>query len=104
MVGVVGSNPIAPTNFLLLLDFPELQAARVSLSELTAVSPVDGRYAARTAALRDCFSEYALIRERVRVEIHWLLALADEAGIAEFSIEDAAARKGLVELLSLIHI
>ena len=98
MVGVVGSNPIAPTNFLLLLDFPELQAARVSLSELTAVSPVDGRYAARTAALRDCFSEYALIRERVRVEIHWLLALADEAGIAEFSIEDAAARKGLVEL------
>ena len=97
MVGVVGSNPIAPTNFP-LFEFPEIQAASVSLSELTAVSPVDGRYAARTVPLRDCFSEYALIRERVRVEIRWLLALADETGIPEFSIQDDAARTGLVEL------
>src|SRR5580698_9937057 len=43
---------------------------------LIAVSPVDGRYRSRTRALADYFSEYALIRYRVRVEIEWYLALA----------------------------
>jgi len=52
-----------------------------SLNELTAVSPVDGRYASKTEALRGCFSEYALIRERVRVEMRWFIALADHPGI-----------------------
>ena len=45
---------------------------------LTALSPLDGRYAAKVAALREHFSEFGLIRARVRVEIAWLLALADE--------------------------
>ena len=36
---------------------------------LLAVSPIDGRYAAKTAALRQYFSEVALIRDRVRVEV-----------------------------------
>ncbi len=46
------------------------------LSPLTAVSPIDGRYAAKTALLRELFSEYGLIRRRVRVEIEWLKCLA----------------------------
>jgi adenylosuccinate lyase len=50
---------------------------------LTAVSPVDGRYAGRAARLRPVFSEYGLIRHRVAVEARWLLALADEPGIVE---------------------
>ena len=45
-------------------------------STLTAISPVDGRYAAKTAGLRDIFSEYGLIRFRVKVEVEWLKALA----------------------------
>ena len=47
-------------------------------SALTALSPLDGRYAARTRALQDHFSEFALMRERVAVEVAWLLALADD--------------------------
>jgi adenylosuccinate lyase len=48
----------------------------MQLSSLTAVSSVDGRYAARTAALREIFSEYGLMRYRVIVEIRWFQALA----------------------------
>ena len=45
---------------------------------LTALSPLDGRYASKTRALQDHFSEFALIRLRVRIEIAWLEALAAE--------------------------
>ena len=48
-------------------------------SPLTALSPLDGRYAAKTRPLQKHFSEYALMRERVAVEIEWLLALGDES-------------------------
>ena len=48
-------------------------------STLSALSPVDGRYAAAAAPLRNYFSEAALIRERVRVEALWFLALCDPA-------------------------
>ena len=54
-----------------------------ALSPLTAVSPLDGRYAAKTAPLRSLFSEYGLIRHRVLVEVLWLKALAREPGITE---------------------
>ena len=53
------------------------------LSPLTAVSPLDGRYADKTAPLRAVFSEYGLIRRRVQVEIAWLLALCDEPALPE---------------------
>ena len=59
-------------------------------SALTALSPLDGRYAAKVAALREHFSEFGLIRARVRVEIAWLIALADEPGIAEVAAVRAA--------------
>ncbi len=50
---------------------------------ITALSPLDGRYEAVVSVLQDAFSEYALIRSRVRVEILWLKALCAEKGIAE---------------------
>jgi adenylosuccinate lyase len=55
----------------------------MQLSPLTAVSSVDGRYAGRTAGLRQFFSEYGLIRYRVIVEIRWFQALAGNAGIPQ---------------------
>jgi len=52
-------------------------------ARLTALSPLDGRYAAKVDALREQFSEFALIRQRMRVEVAWLLALAAEPAITE---------------------
>ena len=47
-------------------------------SPLTALSPLDGRYAGKTQPLQDHFSEFALMRERAAIEVAWLLALASE--------------------------
>ncbi|MFV0278454.1 MAG: adenylosuccinate lyase [Parahaliea sp.] len=55
----------------------------MELSALTAISPIDGRYGSKTAALREVFSEYGLIRRRVLVEVRWLQRLAAHPGIAE---------------------
>ena len=65
----------------------------LELSALTALSPLDGRYGASTAALRDVFSEFAFMRARVRVEVEWLLALS-RLGLAELPAlaPDAAER------------
>ncbi len=61
---------------------------------LLAISPVDGRYAAKTEPLRAVLSEYGLIRARVRVEVEWLIALAAEPGIGELApFSDAAAER-----------
>jgi len=57
--------------------------APATLSPLTALSPLDGRYRGKLAALAQYFSEYGLIRQRVHVELAWLQALADEPGVAE---------------------
>lgn len=79
----------------------------MQLSALTALSPVDGRYGAKAANLREHFSEFGLIRARVIVEVRWLERLAEhpqitevpplsarataflEALIRDFSLEDA---------------
>jgi adenylosuccinate lyase len=58
-------------------------------SRLLALSPLDGRYAAKVEALRPIFSESGLIRARVRVEVEWLLALAGDPGIPELPALDA---------------
>ncbi len=55
----------------------------MNLSSLTAISPIDGRYADKAVELRPVFSEYGLIRQRVRVEALWFKALASENGITE---------------------
>ena len=71
----------------------------MELTSLTAVSPVDGRYGDKTAALRPLFSEFGLIRQRVAVEVQWLRALADHPGIPEvpaFSPDAVALLEGIV--------
>lgn len=55
----------------------------MQLSALTALSPVDGRYGGKTAALREHFSEFGLIRARVTVEVRWLQRLAGQGQILE---------------------
>ncbi len=55
----------------------------MNFASISALSPLDGRYADKVADLRPHFSEYGLIRNRVRVEIAWLKALAAEPAIAE---------------------
>lgn len=83
------------------------------INPIAALSPLDGRYAKSVEALRPVFSEYGLMRARVRVELSWLKALAaepkivevppfDEAVLAEiddviagFSLEDAAVVKAI---------
>jgi adenylosuccinate lyase len=63
-------------------------------SALTALSPLDGRYAAKLALLRPLLSEYGLMRRRVQVEVAWFEALSD-AGFAEFKPLSSAAREVL---------
>ena len=55
----------------------------MELSSLTAVSPLDGRYASKTVELRPIFSEYGLMRFRVQVELTWLKHLANCEAIKE---------------------
>ena len=64
-------------------------------SPLTALSPLDGRYAAKTRALQEHFSEFALIRHRVRIEVEWLKALADEPAFAPLPSLSVEARSAL---------
>jgi len=69
-------------------------------SPLTAVSPLDGRYAGQLGSLRPFFSEFGLIRYRVRVEIEWLIALAAEPALPEipaFSDSTAARLRALAQ-------
>ena len=66
----------------------------MDLSPLTALSPLDGRYAAKVAPLRALLSEFALLHRRVQVEVEWLIALSD-AGLPEFAPLSAAARARL---------
>ncbi|UEG63379.1 adenylosuccinate lyase [Stutzerimonas chloritidismutans] len=78
----------------------------MQLSSLTAVSPVDGRYAGKTSALRPIFSEFGLIRCRVQVEVRWLQRLAAHPGIPEvapFSAEANSVLNQLVENFQLEH-
>jgi len=57
----------------------------MTMTALTALSPLDGRYHGKVDALRNYFSEYGLFRYRVLIEIEWLKALSAEAGIAEIA-------------------
>ena len=84
-----------------------------TIDTLIALSPLDGRYQRKVAVLGDAFSEFALTRERVRVEFAWLRSLAAEPDISElpplsdealafldalvanFSVDDASAVKAI---------
>src|SRR5450631_1847694 len=71
-----------------------------ALSPLTALSPLDGRYRTKVVALAEYFSEYGLIRERVRVELAWLEALSDEPAVTEVKPFSSAARAVLAAAAS----
>lgn len=72
----------------------------IALSALTAISPIDGRYGAKTERLRTIFSEYGLIRYRVMVEVRWLQHLAADGAVEEvapFSDGANTVLNGLVD-------
>ena len=72
----------------------------MSEAQLLALSPLDGRYAGKVDALRPIFSEYGLIKARVKVEVEWLLALADAPGIVELPPFSGPAAARLRQLSS----
>ncbi len=69
------------------------------LTSLTALSPIDGRYAAKCDDLRPIFSEYGLIRFRLQVEIRWLQQLAAHPGITEVQALSTAAQQHLQSIM-----
>ncbi|HIP94695.1 MAG TPA: adenylosuccinate lyase [Leucothrix sp.] len=71
----------------------------MKLSALTALSPVDGRYANKTSGLRQFFSEYGLIKHRVLIEIRWLQALANHSEIKEVPTFSDNANQALERIL-----
>ena len=78
----------------------------MELSSLTAISPIDGRYARKTAALRPYFSEYGLIYHRVIVEVRWLQALSKQPLINEiprFSEQANAHLESIIDNFSVDH-
>ena len=72
----------------------------MSSSTLTALSPLDGRYAAKVEPLRAHFSEFGLIRNRVNIEIEWLKALAAEPAITEIAPFSATTVTELNDLVA----
>ena len=71
----------------------------MNLSAVSALSPLDGRYAAKLAALRPLMSEQGYMHRRVQVEVAWFVALSD-AGFAEFAPLSDGARQYLFSLVS----
>ncbi len=69
-------------------------------SSLTAISPIDGRYADKVKEFRSIFSEYGLIHFRVQVEIRWLQALANDPKITEVPTLSSSANQQLNTIIS----
>ena len=78
----------------------------LELNALSAISPLDGRYHAKTAPLRYHFSEFGLIRARVEVEVKWLLHLSNQHALPEvpgFSESSVATLQSIIENFDLEH-
>ncbi|MEE9345488.1 MAG: adenylosuccinate lyase [Methylococcales bacterium] len=71
----------------------------MTMSSLTAISPIDGRYSDKVDLLRPIFSEFGLIRYRVYVEVEWLKALANEPAITEVALLSEPALEQLDALV-----
>lgn len=80
-----------------LISNPHCATTTMEINQLTAISPVDGRYRDKTGELGAYFSEYALIRYRVKVEIEYFIAMC-EAGIKPLDRVDNSLFAGLREL------
>ena len=70
------------------------------LTEISAISPLDGRYGSKLVPLRSLFSEFGLIRSRVEVEIRWLQQLAENDGIQEVASFSEGANNFLEQLIT----
>ncbi|MDE6040804.1 MAG: adenylosuccinate lyase [Muribaculaceae bacterium] len=70
-----------------------------NLTPLTAVSPIDGRYHSKTAALADYFSEYATIRYRIKVEVEYFIALS-EVGLPQLPALSDSTKSALRRIYS----
>ena len=75
-----------------------MNASPTNFSPITALSPLDGRYAAKLALLRPIMSEHGYMQRRVQVEVSWFIALSD-AGFAEFKPLTTGARAYLLGLV-----
>lgn len=71
----------------------------MQLNEITAISPIDGRYSTKTAPLREIFSEYGLIKARVEVEIRWLQSIAANPGVSDLAEFGSSATEKLNSLI-----
>ena len=69
----------------------------MQLSPLTAISPIDGRYRNKCESLDEYFSEYALIRYRIRVEVEYFIALCEQ-GLPQLAGVPAEAMDGLRDI------
>ncbi|WP_190600334.1 adenylosuccinate lyase [Candidatus Vesicomyidisocius sp. SY067_SCS001] len=72
----------------------------MKLTELTAISPIDGRYFEKTEILSSIFSEFALIKYRVLIEVKWLQDMADNIDIKEVSSFSQEATKFLDDIIT----
>ncbi len=72
----------------------------MKLTELTAISPIDGRYFEKTEILSSIFSEFGLIKYRVLIEVKWLQDMADNIGIKEVSSFSQEATKFLDDIVT----
>ncbi|CAL4042913.1 adenylosuccinate lyase [Buchnera aphidicola] len=72
----------------------------MTLSNLTAISPIDGRYGKKTFFLRPIFSEYALLKFRIKIEIHWIKKLSEISNILEISYFKEDTKKFLDEIIN----
>jgi len=77
----------------------ESETAQASAA-LTALSPLDGRYARKVADLRAYFSEFALLRARLEVEVEWFIFLAEQDGVWELPALSNADKNFLRKLVS----
>ena len=76
----------------------------MTFDNLTSISPIDGRYSARTGPLKAIFSEYGLIKYRLLVEIRWLEAMSKNSQISEvpeFSLKSKNVLSNIVDNFSL---
>lgn len=71
----------------------------MELNNLSAISPIDGRYGKATVKLREIFSEYGLIHSRAIVEVTWLIKLAENTELADIPSLSEAGRKKLNQII-----
>lgn len=76
----------------------------MKLTSLSAISPIDGRYADKTWDLREIFSEYGLIRYRLIVEVRWLQALANNPDFTAVPALSTEAHEYLEQILDNFHV